>query len=495
MIYPKPLLGFFAGLAILYSNTSFAADALEFSTEQEATFSTPGAVTNAWSDYDNDGDLDRLVLFAKGDIRLYQNNNNIFHNVGPSLGLPEKGAYAIAAAWGDYDNDGDVDLYIGYRALTGDLSNSLYRNDLSDKRFVNVTSDLGLEIKNPTTRQVSWVDHDNDGDLDLFVAQRMGFNRFYRNDGGKFADISWEIGLADPRRTVGAVWFDMDQDGDLDVFMANQSGDQDALYRNDGDKFFDVARDMNIHLPNRPVHEGSVAASVADYDNDGDLDLFVGTYGVNRLYQNNGTGHFLDVAPKLGITQDNRIVGSAWGDYDHDGRIDLYLTGSVVKPLHSGDYLFRNTPEGFVNVLPAALAKIDGDHGVQWADFDQDGDLDLALTSNHPQGNHFLFRNHLAEKNHSLQVWVLDKQGHVTKVGAEVRFFDTVSRKLLGTRLVDTGGGYNAQSVRPVHFGLSESVVLDIEVTFLTALGRQTMTTKNINPKHYIGKALVIREQ
>ena len=101
------------------------------------------------------------------------------------------------------------------------------------------------------TRQVSWVDVDSDGDLDLFVAFRDAPNMLFRNDGARFATVGKELGIDDPRRTVGAVWFDFDEDGDLDVFTANQNGDANGLFRNDGARFVDVARELGATKPHR----------------------------------------------------------------------------------------------------------------------------------------------------------------------------------------------------------------------------------------------------
>ena len=113
-------------------------------------------------------------------------------------------------------------------------------------------------------------------------------------------DVSDASNLADPRRTVGACWFDMDQDGDLDLFLANQQGDQDAMYRNDGAGFVDVAPQLHMHRPARSIEDGGVGCAVGDYDNDGQLDLFVATYGSSLLYRNLGGGRFREAAVECG---------------------------------------------------------------------------------------------------------------------------------------------------------------------------------------------------
>ena len=202
----------------------------------------------------------------------------------------------------------------------------------------------------------------------------------------------------------------MDGDGDLDLFTANQNGDRDGMFRNDGGQFVDVAIDLNIDQPQRPIADGGVGCAVTDYDVDGDLDLYVAEYGNDSLFRNNGDGTFTDVAPEMGIDVYDHIVTGVWGDVQHDGYPDLYMVGYVSGKPGTADYLFINEGNRFSNQLPDVIAANDTDHGVQWADFDQDGDLDLALASNDPDCSHYLFRNDLkpAVADRSIQVLVLD---------------------------------------------------------------------------------------
>src|SRR5947208_2148432 len=130
----------------------------------------------------------------------------------------------------------------------------------------------------------AWADYDNDGDLDLFIAFRDKPNRLFRNDGGSFTDVTEAAGIGDPRKTVGAVWFDIDGDGDLDLFVANQNGDTNGLFRNDGGHFVDVAREWGVEAPRASVEFGGVGLAVADYDGDGVMDLFVANYAPSALH-------------------------------------------------------------------------------------------------------------------------------------------------------------------------------------------------------------------
>jgi hypothetical protein len=463
-----------------------------FSLVQPDVFTENQALSNAFADVDGDADLDLAVSYTGGAVRLFLNGSGSFAEAGATSGLPVAGQEARSLAWGDFDGDGDPDLYVGISREAGvPARNLVFRND-GRGRFTEAAAQLGLELLDADSRQASWVDYDDDGDLDLYSAQRSGRNRLFRNDGGRFGDVSEAAGLDDPRRTVGACWFDMDEDGDLDVFLANQEADKDALYRNDGGVFTDVAAQLGMHQPERTLAEGGVGCAVGDYDNDGRLDLFVATYGETLLYRNLGAGRFREVAAEAGVRRRLLAVGAAWADVDNDGWLDLYVT--AYDDSGSRAQLFKNAGGRFVEALAAGSPLRASDHGVQWADFDRDGDLDLSLTETFPEsGRHRLFRNELpaSQARRSLQVFVLDRAGRATQAGAEVRLY-AAAGALLGTRLVPTGDGYGSQSAVPVHFGLGEIDVVTVEVTFLTREGRIRKRLEGIDARRWTGSPLVV---
>jgi hypothetical protein len=473
--------------------------ALPFESVQTELFSVPNSYSNAWADFDNDGDLDLAVSLGSGEVRLYRNDNGTLVSVGKEMGLPQAGgdSYELRGlSWGDYDGDGFIDLLGG--ATQTEHVTKVFRN-LGGKRFVDVAADVGLTIPGRSARQTNWVDYDNDGDLDVYAADRQGKNKLFRNDGGTFTQVFADGGLTVFRSTVGACWFDMDGDGDLDLFLADQSGAADAMFRNDGHAFVDLARQLGMTGPSRKTEEGGVGCAVGDYDNDGRLDLFVANYGHNQLYHNNGDGTFTDVAKALGVDVENHAVSADWGDYDNDGFLDLMVIAyeGPVDHQRPANALYHN--EGgkrFVNVLTKDGAINVADHGVQWVDYNHDGGLDLSVTRGYTTtGGHFLFRNTLPEsaKRRSLEVTVLDAKGHWTRFGAEVRLYDA-SGRILATRQVSTGGGYNSQSAIPLHFGLAKLEPVTVEATFMSTRGRKTHTIKNVDPARWYGKSLVIRE-
>ena len=486
-----------AAAALVLAYTFAAAAEIELTPVQPDVFAAPQGQSNAWGDYDGDGDLDLIVLFRDAPVRLYENRDDGFVDVAADSGLPADGGNARSVAWGDYDLDGDIDLYIGYSGREPP-ANRLLRNDSKDgvARFTDVTADAGVGLQ-ALTRQVSFIDYDADGDLDLYVALRAGVNRLFENAEGAFTDVTFRVGIAEPRRTVGACWFDIDQDGDLDLFTANQNGDRDGVFRNDGGTFTEVGIELDLDQPRRPLADGSVDCAVADYDNDGDLDLYVAEYGDDSLFRNDGNGQFVDVAPELGLANHAHIVTGVWGDIQHDGHLDLYTVGYINGKPRTPDYLYINEGGQFIDRLPAIVAQYDSDHGVQWADFDADGDLDLALASNDPAGSHYLYRNELSPNiaRRSLQVLVLDGEGRYTRAGSEVRLFRAGTQEVLATRLVDTASGYNSQNAKPVHFGLSEDVAVDVEVTLMSPDGRKTERFHNVDWKGLSGKPFVVRAE
>ena len=471
-------------------------EAIVFSFVQPELFGDGGTLTDAWADIDGDGDPDRFVGFNGALSRLYRNDlGSGFVDIAGRSGLIVERSVRTAA-WGDFDADGDPDLLLGY---AGDAPvTALYRND-GDAGFVNVAADKGLELMEGTTRQASWIDYDGDGDLDLFLALRDRANKLFRNQGTSgFADVTDEVNIGDARRTVGAVWFDMDQDGDLDLVTANMNGDSNGLWRNDGGVFSDIAAGLPVEAGGRALADeaqGSVRVCAADVDANGVFDLFFANYGPNALLLGSAPGVWGDASATPSLAIESRYDTCTWGDFDHDGTLDLYVNGTVGGGVHYRDYLFRRQgTEDFIDVTPAELLGVNASHGATWVDYDLDGDLDLALTGVADDAMHYLVQNLLRPEvsGHSLQVRVLDGGGRATLAGSEVRLYAAGTEILLGTRLIDTGSGYDAQSDLAVHFGLPGAQPVDVEVTIVGAGTRRTDVLENVDPSEYHRRVLEI---
>jgi len=448
--------------------------------------------TNAFADYDNDGDLDMFVGFDGKPNRLYRNDKGVFTDVASAAGVADTRP-TRAAAWGDVDADGDPDLLLGFTPLKDASVLKLYRNNAGS--FADATSASGLTVPTGAVRQPVWIDFDGDRDLDLFVAFRDRANALYRNDNGQLTDVAASIGLDDKRRTVGAVWFDYDEDGDLDVAVANMDGDANGLFRNDSGKFTDVAESAGVAWGGRApklASNGTVRVCAADVDSDGKFDLFAANYGPLGFFSNRGKGVFEDRSAAWQIAIDSRYDSCAFADFDHDGRLDLYVNGTITGGASWQDSLFRNTGDAFIDVTPAPIRKLQADHGVQWADVDGDGDLDLALTGSRTDGTHVVMRNMLpaADAARGLHVRVVDARDRAIRAAAEVRVFAAGSTRLVGSRLVDSGSGYDAQNDMPVHIGVPSGVPrVDVQVIVPSGGKRIATWQRGVAP----GKTITIK--
>ncbi len=288
----------------------------------------------AWADYDNDGYIDLFVANNVGSKNfLYHNNGNGTFTKITNSPVVNTGIYCHSASWADYDNDGYVDLFVAEYFPT--KYNHLYHNN-GDGTFTAVegnpvVTDAGHSIG------AAWGDYNNDGLVDLFVPNTDGDkNYLYKNVGnGKFVKVDENV-LSTPSKSVGCSWGDYNNDGYLDLFIAN-AGDQDNfLYKNNGDGTFTAVTSGDI------VNDGgnSHGSTWIDIDNDGDLDLYVTNDqdGDNFLYKNNGDETFTKVTNDL-TTSGGNSFGTAIADYDNDGDYDIF----VANHGSTSNFFFKNT--------------------------------------------------------------------------------------------------------------------------------------------------------
>ena len=424
---------------------------------QPELFSAPGGQTNAWADYDGDGDLDEFVGFRGRASRLYRQDHGTFADVAAEAGIADP-IETRAAAWGDFDADGDPDLYIGFAA---GAPNKLYRND--GGRFTNVAHALGVDVTG-ITRQVSFVDYDNDGDLDLFVAFRERPNHLFRNDGGRFVDVTASSGIGDARKTVGAVWFDVDQDGDLDLFVANQDGDLNGLFINDRGHFADAAGAWGVSGGPRAAGFGGVGPSLADVDGDGLFDLFVANYGPSVLYRNDRRHRFIDVTRDFGLGFEGHAVTSSWGDYDSDGQPDLYVSGSRGPSRIIPILFHHDAARCFVEALPdlvsnttPATASVESTSTTTRARSRAREQRRARRTATCSAiGSRRIARAPRRRRRRA--------RGRHTR-RAPGRVYAAGTRRLISSAIVDSGSGYCSQNVMPAHLGVAATARVDVEVT------------------------------
>ncbi len=297
---------------------------------------------STWADMNNDGDMDCFVVnWYNVNNMLYSNNGSGAFTQTSSGPTVNDFGYSETAAWGDYDNDGLVDLYV--TNSSGVKKNFLYHNS-GNSVFTKIL--LGTHVNDAyDSRSVNWTDIDNDNDLDLFVTNETNQNEnIYRNDGsGTFTKLTTGPLLNNFGNTMSGSWGDYDNDGDLDVFLANE-GSANALFRNDGN--FNFTKIINDTVVKSIGH--SFSSSWSDIDNDGDIDLFVTNafYStqkqLNFFYLNNGNGSFTRNSTDIVAMDSTWAYGCAFGDYDNDGFEDLAVATTRFANVDRPELLYHN---------------------------------------------------------------------------------------------------------------------------------------------------------
>jgi predicted nucleotidyltransferase len=384
-IIPTPKTTYFYRVKAMYDNISS-----EYSNESNAitslfTEQTGISLTGisyssvAWGDYDSDGDLD-IIMSGYTDSnahisKIYKNNGNDSFTEQTDISLSGFGYNSVS--WGDYDNDGDLDIL-----YPENYNSKIYKNN-GNNTFTEQTE---ISLPGVGYNSSAWGDYDNDGDLDILLTGSSGFgniSRIYKNNGNNTFTEQGEIsliGLAD-----GSVaWADYDIDGDLDILLTgwvNNNFYISRIYKNNGNNTFTEQAEIKL----TGVYSGSVAWG--DYNNDGAPDILLTGYSgssrISRIYKNNGNNTFTE---QTGISLTGVSPASvAWGDYDNDGDLDILLTGSSDSGSISKIYKNNgnNTFTEQTNIsLPAVSAG-----AVALGDYDNDGDLDILLTGSTKSGN------------------------------------------------------------------------------------------------------------
>ena len=436
-----------------------------------------GAVAD---DFDNDGYLDIVVSTwdTRGQIRYFRNNRDgTFTERTAEAGL--LGLFGgLNLVQADYDNDGDVDLLVlrgAWLRAAGRHPNSLLQND-GTGTFTDVTFDAGLGEVHYPSPTAAWGDYDNDGDLDLYVGNEssralVAPSQLFRNNGdGTFTDVAETAAVMNFRYAKAAVWGDYDGDGLQDLYVSNYRGNN-RLYRNTGRGFFiDEAQRLGVAGPT-----GSFPAWFWDVDNDGFLDLYVSAYtaGIehlaagalgrsaatetSRLYRGTNRGRFLEVSGRYGLTEPTAAMGSNFGDLDNDGYPDFYL-GTGYPPYHSvmPNVMYRNrNGRGFSDVTYAGgFGHLQKGHGVVFADLDNDGDQDVFQQ----MGGAFpgdRFGNALYENpgfgNHWITIALEGVRSNRSAIGARIRAVvvdEQSGRRRSIYRHVNSGGSFGGNPLR-----------------------------------------------
>lgn len=476
----------------------------------------------AWFDYDNDGWLDlffvngtRLGGMSKGQeptTHLYRNKRDgTFEDVTKQAGLARTG-WGQAVCIGDYDNDGDDDLFISYYG-----HNALYKNN-GDGTFADVSEKAGVAgAKTRWGSGAAFVDYDKDGDLDLFVANYIdldlktaptpetgpclykgvmvacgppglegGKNILYRNNGdATFTDISDKAGILKTYGTygLGVITADFDNDTWTDIYVANDSAPA-ALYHNNKDgTFTDIGVEAGAAYSSDGKPQAGMGVGIGDFDGDGLLDIFKTNFSgdTSTLYRNlgvkSGLLSFDDVTFTAGIGVNTRFLG--WGcgfvDFDNDGWLDIFLVNGHVYPevekltTEAGypqrKVLYQNLRNGsfkdITEKVGGPLLETTASRGCAFGDFDNDGDVDVVI--NPVNDVPVLLRTDSATKNNNwVSVKLIGVKSNRTGAGARIK---VVTEDKTQIDEVRSGGSYYSQNDLRLHFGLGKAAkVKTIEV-------------------------------
>jgi hypothetical protein len=436
----------------------------------------------SWADFDGDGDADLHVPNENQVDRLFRNDGGTFVDVANEVGVDDTGD-GQGVAWADYDNDGDLDFYLA----KGPAANKLFQNQLSQTstaNFVDVANSLQLDGTGAST-SAAWADMDLDGDVDLFVTNYQTTNWLFRNDGISFVDIATNPGTGTPAQSNGASWADYDNDGDPDLYMVQDHNVSNALFRNDGNGNFN-----NVENP-LGVADASAgrAAPWADYDGDGDLDLYLAKSssitGGNALFQNPGDGTaFTNVAGAAFVGDAEPTFGAGWADYDNDGDLDLATANWLAA-----NRLYDNNGDGTFTDRAFEFGMNDAQQGrgLSWADYDNDGDFDLYV-ANGAGGANLLYRND-SVLNNWLQVDLVGTVSNRSGLGAKVE-----ARMGADTQRQDVSGstGQTSHETLRQAFGVGSATNVDeLTVTWPSGIV-QTFTNVAANQILSITEGLVV---
>ena len=453
-------------------------------------------------DYDNDGWQDILFVNSMGwpghksgksFPALYHNNGDgTFTDVTRQAGLATE-MYGMGCAIGDYDNDGYDDIYI-----TAVGANHLFRN-LGNGKFADVTAKAGVADVGFSASAV-WFDYDNDGKLDLFVTHYIEWSiatdqyctldnknksyctpqaykgqsssLFHNRGDGTFENATRRAGLYDPTsKSLGVALLDYDNDGWMDLFVSNDTEPNKLYHNNHNGTFNDVAVAAGVAYGEAGTARAGMGTDAADYDNSGRQSLVLGNFTNEgmALYHNEGSGLFTDEAGATGIARislKSLTFGTFFMDYDLDGLLDVFAVNghvsddiSVIQPTlryAQPPHLFRNLGnhkfEEVTAKVGSALPKAIVGRGAAYADFDNDGDLDLAITANN--GPARLLRNDNGNQNDMLRVKLVGTRSNRDGIGAKVTVTTSRGMRLFG--MVKTGSSYLSQSELPLTFGLGK---------------------------------------
>ncbi|TYB79669.1 FG-GAP-like repeat-containing protein [Bizionia myxarmorum] len=424
----------------------------------------------SFCDYNNDGWDDITMATQDNDkLRFYKNVNGTF--VLDNLNIPFNNSEQKQVVWVDIDNDGDKDLFV----TSNNDGNKLYLN-LGNLNFEDITEAAGFPTENFESYGASWGDYDNDGFLDVFISNRSESNNqpnyFYRNNGDNtFTDVTEEAGFDnDSHMTFCSAFFDYDNDGWQDIYLSSDKYfNQNFLYRNNGDgTFTDVSVESNT-----AIVIDAMSTTIGDYNNDGWFDIYITNTPTdgNVLFRNNGDGTFTDIGMFSGVRLHSYAWGAVFLDADNDMDEDIYVSCEFdgSNPPYRSSAFFKNQGNntfensrnsGFIGDAAKSYSNAIGD-------FNNDGYPDIAVSNIHFE-NMYLWENQGDKTNNWLKVNLTGVQSNRDGIGSRIEISVNGNKQY---RYTLCGEGYLAQNSNTQFFGVGTNTSIDyIKVTWLSGI-------------------------
>jgi hypothetical protein len=494
MIHSKILIVIFILLFFIYINiNSQTVQFLDVSSTAgvQGSISSPYSTNCAWGDYNNDGFLDLYVTnwgSAVSDAinELYKNNGDgTFTEVGTSAKVNSPNN-SICAVWGDYDNDGWLDLYV----VNFYEQDELYHNN-GDGTFTYVTIPAGIDILSTgNSTSAVWGDYDNDGNLDIYLCKYYAPNELYHNNGDGTFSLVENSSVRDIRDSDGAVWVDYNNDGFDDLYVVNREQDNKFYRNNKNGTFTEISGDIGLN--NTGIGKNCVWG---DIDNDGDFDVYIVNIGANNLYINNNGVNFSDKSVEKNV----KYTSNGWEswdasfeDFNGDGSIDLFTVGGSESG-QDATTLFINSgaPYRYVFGDFTVTSGLSGKPLIATScavgDYDNDGDPDIFITTN---SENVLFKNQKEDNSFGfLKVRVVGKGNGFTNkfcIGCKVKVYEKGKTSPFWYKQIRNG-----PQPPELFFGLSKGKSYTVEVIFPGLTGKtikQDITMPRTEP-------LIIQEQ
>ncbi len=426
---------------------------------------TPGDSRSVnWVDVNNDGWIDCFISNGPSggqNNNLYINNGNGDFNLLQNDSIVLDKSPSDGATFGDIDNDGDLDAFV----VNWYNVNNLFYLNKGNGQFTKINSEIISNDKG-YSETASWGDYDQDGLLDLYVSnsETPKKNFLYHNEGsGKFKKITTGPATTDAYYSRSVNWTDIDNDGDVDLFVSNENNEAENCYRNDGGGNF-------TKLSNGPLLTdggNTMSSSWADFDNDGDLDVFLANdKGKNALFRNEGNFIFTKLTSDTTAKIPSNSFSSAWSDIDNDGDLDLFVTNAFATNSLLKNFLFLNKGDGTFsrNTTDTCVNELAWSYGCAFGDYNNDGFEDLAVATCRFGGvdkTDLLYKNK-GNTNNWLTLQLTGTISNKSAIGTKVYLKSVINGKTVWQmRETSAQSGHCSQNDLRVHFGLGDAPLAD----------------------------------